>query len=227
MSNSPAPPPKALRVSPGLIGAGVLVMLLGFGLPLLAPKAAPTDEAPREAAPLTPAPVQPPSAPNLVGSLLKLVVGLAVVCGLCVLAAKYVGPKPPPAPGSMTVDASIVVGPCVLHLVRAGDRRLLVGTDPAGVKAVLELPGTPPTLPQEEADEATVPEAAPEVAPAPVVETAPRPAPAPEAEPAPETEPEPEPEPAESVPAAASATQQKLLNLLLQLRAQKAASPPP
>jgi hypothetical protein len=206
MSDSPPPQSKTPRLSPALVGAGVLVMLLGFGLPLLAPKGTP-DEAPREpvAQPLAPAPVQPPSAAGLFGPLVKLAVGLAVVCGLCVLAAKYVGPKPPPTAGAMSVDASIAVGPCVLHLVRAGDRRLLVGTDPAGVKAVLELPGTPPMLPQEEASE---PEAA-----------EPEPAPPPAAEPA--------AEPAEPEPDATALTQQKLLDLLLRLRAQKAASPPP
>ena len=107
-----------------------------------------------------------------------------VVCGLCVLVAKWVGPKTPPAPGLMDVAASIAVGPCVLHLVRAGDRRLLVGTDPGGVKAVLELPGAPPEAPPD-------PPAA--------------------------SEPAAEPE---------SLTQQKLLDLLLQLRGRSAATPP-
>ena len=174
MSTTPAPQPKSPRVPPALIGAGVLVIALGFALPMLtpaaAPEIAPSDPAARQAPPL---PIAPPNAPNLVASLLKLV-----------LVAKWVGPKTPPAPGLMDVAASIAVGPCVLHLVRAGDRRLLVGTDPGGVKAVLELPGAPPEAPPD-------PPAA--------------------------SEPAAEPE---------SLTQQKLLDLLLQLRGRSAATPP-
>lgn len=191
MSNSPPPSAKTPRIPLALVGAGVLVIALGFALPQLTPGTTPAPAAPdstaKQAAPI---PIAPPSAPSLVGSLVKLAVGLAVVCGLCVLLAKWVGPKPPPAPGAMDVAASIAVGPCVLHLVRAGDRRLLIGTDLGGVKAVLELPG-----------------AAPEPAPEP-------PAAEPTAEPAPE-------------PDAEVLTQQKLLNLLLQLRGQPGAPSPP
>lgn len=191
MSNSPSlAQPKWPRVSPALIGAGALVVALGFGLPMLTPSASPTP-APQDTSVKreSPQPIAPPSAPNLVASLLKLAVGLAVMCGVCVLIAKWVGPKPPATPGTMETVASIAVGPCVLHLVRAGERRLLVGTDLAGVKAVLELPGVPPELPPE-----------PPAIPEPAAEAP--------------TEPE-----------AAEVTQAKLLNLLLQLRAQNAARP--
>jgi flagellar biogenesis protein FliO len=154
---------------------------------MLAPGVAPTPAARTAPANIeSPRPVVPPSASDLGASLLKVVAGLAVMCGACVLIAKLVRPKPPGPSGTMEPVASIAVGPCVLHLVRAGDRRLLVGTDPAGVKAVLELPGLPPELP---------------------LETAAAEAPA-----------GPEPEPP-------AATQAKLLNLLLQLRAQNAARP--
>lgn len=146
MSNTPTPPPpKSPRVSPALIGAGALVIALGFGLPMLVPGAAPEppqhESAPKQAGP---DPIRPPNATGLVAALLKLAVGLVVVCGLCVLVARKIGPKPPAAPGAMDVVASIAVGQCVLHLVRAGDRRLLIGTDLGGVKAVLELPGPEP-----------------------------------------------------------------------------------
>jgi flagellar protein FliO/FliZ len=153
MSDTPTPPqPKVPRVSPALIGAGVLVIALGFGLPMLTPGAAP-EPAPQapEAKPAAPAPIQPPSGTSLVASLLRLAVGLVVVCGLCVLVARMIGPKPPAAPGAMEVVASIAVAQCVLHLVRAGERRLLIGTDLGGVKAVLELPGSAPELPPEPA----------------------------------------------------------------------------
>jgi flagellar protein FliO/FliZ len=151
MSNNPTPPaPKSPRAAPALIGAGVLVIALGFGLPRLLPGADPVPE-PRE--PTTkqtvPAPIQPPNTAGLGAALLKLAVGLVVVCGLCVLVARKIGPKPPVAPGAMEVVASIAVAQCVLHLVRAGDRRLLIGTDLGGVKAVLELPGPEPERPPE------------------------------------------------------------------------------
>lgn len=188
MSNSPPPSAKP-RIPLALVGAGVLVIALGFALPQLTPGSAPVAADPA-ARPTAPTPIAPPAAPSLVTSLLKLAVGLAVVCGLCVLLAKWVGPKAPPVAGAMDVAASIAVGPCVLHLVRAGDRRLLIGTDLGGVKAVLELSG-----------------AAPEPAPEP-------PASEPVAEPAPES-------------AVDAFTQQKLLNLLLQLRGQPAAPSPP
>lgn len=149
MSSTPTQPaPKFPRVSPALIGAGVLVIALGFGLPMLTPGAAP-EPVPQAPAtkPVAPAPIQPPSGTNLVASLLRLAVGLVVVCGLCVLVARMIGPKPPAAPGAMEVVASIAVAQCVLHLVSAGERRLLIGTDLGGVKTVLELPGPAPELP--------------------------------------------------------------------------------
>ncbi len=163
MSNTPTQPaPKRPRVSPALVGAGVLVIALGFGLPMLTPSTNPEPRAAEPTAGPTPAPIQPPSRTSLVAALLRLAVGLVVVCGLCVLVARTIGPKAPPVPGVMEVVASIAVAQCILHLVRAGDRRLLIGTDLGGVKAILELPGPAPELPpapatpQAEAAQATV-----------------------------------------------------------------------
>jgi hypothetical protein len=56
----------------------------------------------------------------------------------------------------MTVLAALPVDArCAVYLVRAGERRLLIGTDPAGVKALVELPGAaiepPPEPPAEPA----------------------------------------------------------------------------
>src|SRR6266545_926470 len=151
MSNTPPTTPKPKRLSPALIGAGVLVIALGFGLPMLTPGAAPEAPAPRDPAAkqAAPAPIQPPAATGIGASLLKLVIGLVVVCGLCVLVARWMGQKPPATPGAMEVVASIAVGQCVVHLVRAGERRLLIGTDLGGVKALVELPGPAPELPPE------------------------------------------------------------------------------
>jgi flagellar protein FliO/FliZ len=149
MSNTP-PTSAPKRISPALIGAGVLVIALGFGLPMLTPGTAPEAAPPRDAGAkqAPPAPIQPTAATGLGASLLKLVVGLVVVCGLCILVAKWMGQKPPATPGAMEVVASIAVGQCVVHLVRAGERRLLVGTDLGGVKALIELPGPAPELPE-------------------------------------------------------------------------------
>ncbi len=176
MSN-PIPPapaaPKPARLSPGLIGAGVLVVALGFGLPMLSPSS-PAPETPAadvSAKPQQPAPVAAPSATGLGWSLLKLVVGLVVVCGLCVLLARYAGPKPLPPPSGMEVLAAITVGRGVVHLVRVGDRRLLLGTDAGGVKALVELPGADPLPPAREED--AIPLASPVPAAPPVSASAP------------------------------------------------------
>lgn len=175
MSN-PTPPaptaPKPVRLSPGLIGAGVLVVALGFGLPMLSPSSpapeAPTAPAPATAAkPQQPAPISPPSATGLGWSLVKLAVGLVVVCGLCVLLARYAGTKPLPPPSGMEVLAAITVGRGVVHLVRIGERRLLLGTDASGVKALVELPGADP-LSAGAASEDSVPAAVAPTPPAPM-----------------------------------------------------------
>ncbi|WP_417936409.1 flagellar biosynthetic protein FliO [Gemmata obscuriglobus] len=67
------------------------------------------------------------------------------MCGGCVLATRYLGKKSPDAPTpSMVVVASLTVGRCAVHLVRAGERRMLIGTDSSGVKALVELPSSDP-----------------------------------------------------------------------------------
>lgn len=139
MAPAPRQPPK---VPPRLLAAGVLVMAVGFGLPrLMTTSPAPAKPEPTAAA----APALPPDGPGLGASLVRLAVCLAVVCGLCVGAARLVAKPPPAPPKGMAVTAALPIDPrCTVYLVTAGDRRLLVGTDPAGVKAVVELPGPPP-----------------------------------------------------------------------------------
>jgi hypothetical protein len=132
------------------------------------------------------------------------VVGLIVVCGLCVVAARVIGPPRPPAPGAMDVLASVAVAQCVLHLVRAGGRRLLVGTDLGGVKVLLELPGPEPDFTPEPALEPAAAHFPADEEPAPLVAA-------------------PTPEP---VPPAAPPTQEEILNLLLRLRSRADVSPP-
>jgi flagellar biogenesis protein FliO len=126
------PPPAKPKPFHALAAAGVVVVVLGLAAPRLV------------GGPATPAPSPTPTAdgPSLGGLIAKLVVGVGVAAGLCVAFARL-AQKPPAAVGGMEVLASLAVGPGVVHLVRAGDRRLLVGTDAGGVKAVTELPSPP------------------------------------------------------------------------------------
>lgn len=203
MSSTPPAQPKMPRISPGLIGVGVLVIALGFGLPMLtsgsSPEPTSSEPAAKQAtAAGTPAPIEPPSMTGLGVALLRLVAGLVVVCGLCVFVARKFGQKQPIAPATMEVLASIVVARTVLHLVRAGERRLLIGTDLTGVKPILELPGPAPELPPE----ATLALATPAEMP-----------PVPTSTPA-------------SPASAAALSQEVILKLLTALRTQRDASPP-
>lgn len=149
---------RPVRIPPALIGAGVLVVLLGFGLPSLVSQPPAQQQAPQAALPAAPAAAAeafnprpaPPAplqqTPGSIGfALLRLVASLAVVCGGCVLVVRWLGKKHADAPApTMSVIASLRVGRCAVHLVRAGDRRMLIGTDVSGVKALVELPGPDP-----------------------------------------------------------------------------------
>jgi|GEM_PF-3215841 len=211
MSSPPPAQPKIPRISPGLIGVGVLVIALGFGLPMLTSGSSPESTSPEPAAKQvtaagTPAPIEPPSMTGLGVALLRLVAGLVVVCGLCVFVARKFGQKQPIASTTMEVLASIVVARTVLHLVRAGERRLLIGTDLTGVKAILELPGpAPEQLPEVVLAPAT-PATADASAMSPAFTSAPE-------SPTPSTPP-------------AGFSQEVILKLLTALRAQRDASPP-
>lgn len=142
--------PAHFRIPPALIGVGVLVVALALGLPALMSPAPPPDApppaAPEAAEAFAPRPGPTPAPANIGVGLLRLVIALAVVCALLVLAVKWVGRKPPEtaAAPSMRVVASLRVGRCAVHLVRAGDRRILIGTDVTGVKALVELAGSEP-----------------------------------------------------------------------------------
>lgn len=149
MSNAPAPKePKPGRTAPLLFLGGALVVVIGFGVPALLGGADAVPPAPASSGKVAPEPIAPPSAGSIGLSLLKLVGGLAVMCAACALAAKYVAPKPATGAQVMSVVAALPVGPCTVHLVRAGARRLLVGTDAGGAKVVLELPPEPEPAPE-------------------------------------------------------------------------------
>lgn len=72
--------------------------------------------------------------PFLFGVLAVAVVGIGVT--------RYFGKRTnTTANSNLETLASLAIDPrCVVHLVRVGERRLLVGVDWAGVKAVTELP---------------------------------------------------------------------------------------
>jgi flagellar biogenesis protein FliO len=160
MMPEPAEPPRPapFRPSPLLIGIGVFVIAVGFGLPYLT-SGATTAQTKTEPAPESPKASSPPTGgegPGLGTALARLIGCLVVVCGSCVIVARWVGRKAPAATGAMTVLAALPVDArCAVYLVRAGERRLLIGTDPAGVKALVELPGAvvepPPEAPTEPA----------------------------------------------------------------------------
>src|SRR5262245_52810898 len=146
MMPEPAEPtrPASFRPSPLLIGIGVFVIAVGFGLPYVTSGAAtpPTKSEPTAEPPRAALPPSGGEAPGLGTALARLIGCLVVVCGLCVIVARWVGRKAPAATGTMTVLAALPVDArCAVYLVRAGERRLLIGTDPAGVKALVELPG--------------------------------------------------------------------------------------
>jgi flagellar biogenesis protein FliO len=120
----PKPPPNKL------VAIGAVVVLAGFLLPQLLP----TSTAPT---------AQPTDAPNYAGFLVKMLLGLAALAAACVALVRWKKPTPAVA-GNMHILATVPVGRGLVHLVRAGDRRLLIGVDLGGVKAIAELPGPLP-----------------------------------------------------------------------------------
>lgn len=144
---SSAPQP-AFRPPPYLIGLGILIIALGFGLPRLVTAFSHTEppSASTSAEPVidsaTPKPASThPETPNLWIGLARLAGGLVIVCGLCVAITRWMSGRSNATKGTMEVLASLAIDSrCGLHLVRAGDRRMLIGTDYSGVKALVELP---------------------------------------------------------------------------------------
>jgi len=121
------------RISPLLLGGGILAIAIGFGLPLLL---AGKSEAPD-------AIVEPggPEGPSLGMSLARLVGCLVLVCGLCVVTTKWLHRKASAQSGPMQIVAAMRLSSrCVVQLVQAGERTLLLGMDSSGIKAILELP---------------------------------------------------------------------------------------
>jgi flagellar biogenesis protein FliO len=141
---TPAPPPGQQPPSSKfkwLAGLGFVALCLG----LFAPKLFNTPPASSDTqdARVTPA----ATADGSLGwTVAKMAVGVGLIAVVCIAVARYVNHKSPPPPvTSLQVLASLPVdGRCVVHLIRVADRRLLVGVDPSGVKAVAELPAEVP-----------------------------------------------------------------------------------
>lgn len=129
-----------------LAGVGFVVVCLGLFAPKLfsinSPTTADTPVSPLDAAPAG-------DASGLGWTVAKMAIGVGLVAVVCIAVARYVNRKaPPPALSELQVIASLPVDSrCVVHLVRVADRRLLVGVDAAGVKAMAELPAGVPLPP--------------------------------------------------------------------------------
>lgn len=126
-----------------LAGAGFVVVCLG----LFAPKLFSINTPPPADTP--PATVTPADDSSLGWTVAKMAIGVGLVAVVCLAVARYVNRKhPPKGPTGLEVLASLPVDSrCVVHLVRVADRRLLVGIDAGGVKAVTELPASVPLPP--------------------------------------------------------------------------------
>lgn len=145
-----AAPPRPSNSFPTLVAVGVLVIAAGMLLPRLlslspVPDADPAAVTPSADTP-APAPLPPTSEVDeptpLFWVAAKVIFGLAIVAGSCIALARWSNRLPPAtSPGVLNPVAKLAIDArCVVHLVNAGGRRLLLGTDAAGVKVVLELP---------------------------------------------------------------------------------------
>jgi flagellar biogenesis protein FliO len=88
-----------------------------------------------------------PEAPDTRGMLTRLALGTAFVLALCVgalvLGRRWLRKLPVASStgGEMRVVETLSLGQrCRVHLVRVGRRRVLVGVDPSGVRAITPLP---------------------------------------------------------------------------------------
>lgn len=88
-----------------------------------------------------------PEPPDTGAMLIRLAAGTGTVLVLCVLTMvvgrRWLhGPAPKAPPGSqLEIVESVTLGNrCCVHLLRAGQHRLVVGVDGAGLKSMIALP---------------------------------------------------------------------------------------
>ncbi len=112
-----------------------MIVSIGFGLPRLLSTDADAASQPAQNSSTEPEPIA------LGPALARLAGSMVLVCGLCVIAVRFANRKSVVAEGPLQTLASIRVNArCVIHLAQAGERRMLLGMDAGGIKAVLELP---------------------------------------------------------------------------------------
>lgn len=80
---------------------------------------------------------------NLSWVLARIVLFVILAAVACISLARMTNRRPN-AIGNMKVLASLPIEQIMLHLVQAGDKRLLIGVDAVGVKALAELPSMLP-----------------------------------------------------------------------------------
>lgn len=141
---APAPVRKS-GPSPVLVGTGVLVLAAVF----LGPRIQ-WDSVPSTIESMPKPEVQVDSGtPNLSSSAIRVGIAFVVVCGLCVGVAKVLKPRAEAANANMVVEARLALDHrSTLCLVRAGNRRLVMGVDATGVRSLVELPPVPEAEPE-------------------------------------------------------------------------------
>ena len=144
---TPQSPPATPKKFTVLLGLGLLVVAIGFLVPrFLAPSSTPVAQ---PADPVQDFALPTPSSdgPSLGMSLFKMVGGVVVVSAGCIGIARVMKMRGAvPTVGAMEVVARLALDRrCVLHLVQSGERRLLLGLDASGAKALLEIPGPAPS----------------------------------------------------------------------------------
>ena len=149
-------------------GTGAFVVLTGLALPQLfvdtpAAQSPPTTPASEQKVIRATAPLkdEPRAAEPSVGAMAgRLVFGtifvLALGAGTTYLVARRMRAKPPAIGGPLQVVGSMAVGRGMVYLVKAGDHRLLVGTDMTGLKSLVHLPALVASDGTETADEPAV-----------------------------------------------------------------------
>lgn len=117
---------------PILIGCTVVVAL-GFVLPR------------QLTTPAEPPAVAINSSPDYIGFLLKMTAGTLMFAGICYCVLRRYKPASTVQSPTLEILATVpIASRGVVHLVRAGKRRLLLGVDLNGVKTIAELPGPAP-----------------------------------------------------------------------------------
>ena len=148
-TSSVPPGPKRFRPPIALLIGGLVVVACGFVLPRLMTG---TDVGLHSSSTIPSGSESPGALPEIATAdgaslgwaLARMALGIVVVGGLCIVLTRWLTKRTLPQATTMHVLASLAIDArSVVHLVRAGDRRLLVGKDFSGIKALVELPGKP------------------------------------------------------------------------------------